>query len=322
MGTENCLVVGLGNIGMGFDFEEDAAGAVLTHCSAITTHPDFSLAGGVDPEKSRRDRFEFKFRAPSFSGIDEALTAIKPSVAIICTPTEHHYSALLKLVASPNLKVIICEKPLSYDFKEALEMTDICERHGIRLYVNYMRRSDPNVIEIKRRIECGSIAAPIKVSAWYSKGILNNGSHLVNLLTYWLDDYIDHNILGLQTFHNTTDPEPDVFIRFRGGTATLLSAWEEFYTHLAVELLSPSGRLYYSNGGRDIRFSRASKDNLFDGYKVLAPEAEIFADSFPRYQYYVYDEISKALRNLKAQLSSGADGLKTSDILRRICGDC
>ena len=140
----------------------------------------------------------------------------------------------MKLVESPGLKLILCEKPLSYNLNEAKEMVQICEKRGVSLYVNYMRRADPNVIEIKRRIDCGEILGPIKINAWYSKGILNNGSHLINLASYWIGDYISHNVLNAGRSWNGTDSEPDVFIKCERGELVLRSAWEEFYTHFTV----------------------------------------------------------------------------------------
>ena len=41
MHKERCLVVGLGNIGMGFDFKLGNQNVILSHCSAINEHDDF-----------------------------------------------------------------------------------------------------------------------------------------------------------------------------------------------------------------------------------------------------------------------------------------
>ena len=318
---EKCLVVGLGKIGLRYDFDMDNTNFVLTHCAAIKEHDSFALIGGVDPSSACRADFAKKFKAPAFSNIDDALDSLNPTIGVICNPTVDHYSVLVKLVESPDLKLILCEKPLSYNLNEAKEMVQICEKRGVLLYVNYMRRADPNVIEIKRRIDCGEILGPIKISAWYSKGILNNGSHLINLASYWIGDYISHSVLNAGRSWNGTDPEPDVFIKCERGDLVLMSAWEEFYTHFTVEVLSPSGRLYYSNGGENITFRKAASDSLFNGYNVLDDDPEIFKNYFLKYQYYVYNELFKAANKQKSYLSDGVDGLKTLETLKEICGE-
>ena len=321
MTKHKCLVVGLGNIGMKYDLDLEFEEFVLTHCAAISGHNDFVLSAGVDLNKESRDIFEGTFNSPAFDNIDIAIKEVRPAVGVICCPTNDHYAALISLVESQDIKAIFCEKPLSYDIIEAQEMVNICAKYDVPLYVNYMRRADPNVVEIKRRITSGEIAGPIKVSAWYSKGLLNNGSHLVDLASYWLGDYISHKLLNCERHWNKTDPEPDVYIQFEKGSLVLMSAWEEFYTHFTVELLSRSGRLYYSNGGEKISFNQAGEDDLFKGYKVLADNPEIFKNHFLKYQYHVYEQLSEALQKRKSNLCDGFNGLRTLEILKNICVD-
>lgn len=321
MTKHKCLVVGLGNIGMKYDLDLEFEEFVLTHCAAISGHNDFVLSAGVDLNKENRDIFEGTFNSPAFDNIDIAIKEVRPAVGVICCPTNDHYAAFISLVESQDIKAIFCEKPLSYDIIEAQEMVNICAKYDVPLYVNYMRRADPNVVEIKRRITSGEIAGPIKVSAWYSKGLLNNGSHLVDLASYWLGDYISHKLLNCERHWNKTDPEPDVYIQFEKGSLVLMSAWEEFYTHFTVELLSRSGRLYYSNGGEKISFNQAGEDDLFKGYKVLADNPEIFKNHFLKYQYHVYEQLSEALQKRKSNLCDGFNGLRTLEILKNICVD-
>jgi len=321
MTKHKCLVVGLGNIGMKYDLDLEFEEFVLTHCAAISGHNDFVLSAGVDLNKESRDIFEGTFNSPAFDNIDIAIKEVRPAVGVICCPTNDHYAAFISLVESQDIKAIFCEKPLSYDIIEAQEMVNICAKYDVPLYVNYMRRADPNVVEIKRRITSGEIAGPIKVSAWYSKGLLNNGSHLVDLASYWLGDYISHKLLNCERHWNKTDPEPDVYIQFEKGSLVLMSAWEEFYTHFTVELLSRSGRLYYSNGGEKISFNQAGEDDLFKGYKVLADNPEIFKNHFLKYQYHVYEQLSEALQKRKSNLCDGFNGLRTLEILKNICVD-
>ena len=69
-----------------------------------------------------------------------------------------------------------------------------------------------SLIDIKKRISSGSIARPIKGNVWYSKGFIHNGSHLVNLMEFWLGSVIKHSIISNGRFWNDKDPEPDGLI--------------------------------------------------------------------------------------------------------------
>ena len=179
---EKCLIIGLGQIGMGYDIDHDSTNVVYSHARAISLHPEFQLTGGVDPCSQQRAIFEEHYNVPAFDHIEDAIEQLQPSVVIIANPTCIHHKTLSEVINQIKPKAILCEKPLAYDLVAAREMVDACDSAGINLYVNYPRRSDPGVIEIKRLIEADEFTGPIKGVVWYSKGFLNNGSHFFNLL--------------------------------------------------------------------------------------------------------------------------------------------
>ena len=49
-------------------------------------------------------------------------------------------------------------------------MVEMSKKAGIDLFVNYIRRTDPGVVEIKRRIDSGEISTPVKVKCLVFKG--------------------------------------------------------------------------------------------------------------------------------------------------------
>ena len=146
---------------------------------------------------------------------------------------------------------------------------------GTKLFVNYMRRSDSGSVELKRRIESGEISSPIKGVAWYSKGFLHNGSHLFNLMEFWLGEFEQAKVLNPGHFLNNQDSEPDVLVEFERGEVVFLAGWEEAFSHCTIELLSPSGRLRYDQGGGLIAWQPAETDPFISGYKMLKAGPEI-----------------------------------------------
>ena len=101
----------------------------------------------------------------------------------------------------------------------------------------------------------------------------------------------------------------------------MMSVWEECYTHFTLELLSPSGRFYYSNGGEKIEFWPVVKDKVFDGYNILGDRSDEFKNYFNKYQLHVYDELSSALFRGETSLCGGVDGQDTLEIIETICGE-
>ena len=315
---EKCLIIGLGQIGMNYDLDLDPTVAVYSHARAISMHSLFELTGAVDSSSFQRSLFEKHYMRPAFDNISLALRQLQASIVIIASPSETHAAVLDEVLGQAKPKIILCEKPLAYELVEAREMVEACDRAGVKLYVNYMRRADPGVIEVKRRIEKNEISKPIKGVGWYSKGFINNGSHLFNLLEFWLGRFIRFKLINAGRLWDGLDPEPDVEAEFERGAVTFLSVWEEAFSHYTLELLSQSGRLRYEQGGKLIKWQSALSDPDFAGYKTLNSAPEMIVNGMKRYQWYVFEEIAASLSGKQINLCTGRQALITLESIHKI----
>ena len=316
--VEKCIIVGLGKIGMGYDFHLKPENAVYTHARAFSVHPAFELVGGVDQAKVQRDKFEQHYGSPAYAAISSALHAQTIDVVAIASPTVQHAMVLKEVLAHSSPKAIMCEKPLAYELVEAREMVEICERAGVKLLVNYMRRADPGVVEIKKRIESGKISGPIKGFAWYSKGFLHNGSHLFNLLEFWLGPFVQAKVLDAGRNLDNQDSEPDMQVEFERGKIVFMAAWEEAFSHYTIELLSPSGRLRYDQGGELIVWQSTHADPNIAGYEKLHSIPELIANGMDRYQWHVVGQLANAIAGKPHTLSTGRQSLATLEAMHQI----
>lgn len=305
------LIIGLGQIGMGYDLHLEQDGPIFTHARAYSQHPEFQLLGGVDPNAQYREAFSINYCCPAYPDVVAALAQHRPDLVIIAVPTQFHGQTLFRVLELSCPKMILCEKPLAYDLREARAMVRACAERGVKLYVNYMRRSDPGVIEIKRRISGGEFGAPVKGVVWYSKGFFHNGSHFFNLLEYWVGPMQSFKVLNSGRLWGETDPEPDVAVTFERGKFVFLAAWEEAFSHYTVELLSPLGRLRYEQEGKLIQWQPAEPDPHFNGYTVLSARHELIESGMQRYQWHVAEQLARALDGRDAQLCAATDALQT-----------
>lgn len=311
----SCVIVGLGRIGMGYDFNLAGESAIYTHARAISLHPQFQLVGAVDVLPTNRTLFEQRFNAPVFDHVDTALRKLQPEVVVISTPSESHATILEEVLDSCRPKMILCEKPLAYEREEARGMVQLCELAEIDLFVNYIRRTDPGVVEIKRRIEQSEIMTPVKVNVWYSKGILNNGSHLLNMLELWLGNVSKTRIIRVGRLWNNRDPEPDFEVQFERGTAVFQSVWEEYFSHYSIELLSHSGRLRYDRGGEVIEWEGVQVDSMFNEHAILGKSREVITNGMAIYQWHTYEQMFRHITGEKTTLCTGFQALKTLEAI-------
>ena len=302
---------------MCYDLKLDSANFVWSHARAISMHPAFELLGAVDPSATQRSLFQRHYMKSAYADVESALEAGAPSVVVIASPTEKHCESLNAVLKSKP-KAILCEKPLSFDLHTARKIVDDCESAGVKLFVNYMRLVDPGALEVKRRIESESISMPIKGTVWYSKGLIHNGSHFFNLLEFWLGAFVKAKVLNVGRLWDGKDPEPDVLVEFERGKVVFQSAWEEAYSHYTIELLSPSGRLRYEQGGEYIAWHPAQADPNFPGYKILMATPEVIPNGMNRYQWRVFDQLADSLEGEFTSLCTGRQALTTLEAINQI----
>lgn len=312
------LLIGLGQVGMGYDFDVADPGVVSSHAKAFASHPDFELAGGVDPDAGACERFSERYGGWAGSDLAEGLSQVRPDVVVVASPTQYHAEAVRLVLCHAKPKLILCEKPLAYSLEEAQSMVVACREADCLLYVNYLRRVEPGVLEIKRRLEDGSIATPVKGVLWYTKGLLHNGSHFSNLLEFWLGPIEAFKIINSGRAWADEDIEPDVQVKFTAGEVSFLAAKEEHFSHHEIQLVAPNGCLRYEQGGAKILWQAAASDPDFPEYTVLSLPGEKIATEGPRLQWHVADNVSACLRGKPSSLCSGDAALQTLESLLKM----
>ncbi len=310
--------MGLGKIGQLLDEGKNPESFCLTHAAAFTTHKDFELRVGVDPNAELRQKFESRFGRAASPDLDKKVPA---DLWVIAGPTSKNFS-IFKSVVALKPKMILMEKPLGASLEEAQQITALARQSGISLAVNFMRRAEPGVLKIREMIGSGQLGTIEKVIVTYSKGLLNNGSHFIDLMRFWLGDSSHHQVFGSISQHFENDPEPDFSITFGSTPVYFLSCKEKNYSVRDVEIFGSLGAIRYLRGGQKILHSPVVESSLFNGYRFLAMEEKEIPNSLDRVQYYVADQIAKSLKGETSILFDGASAFRTMEDVERIKSLC
>ena len=314
----SALIVGLGQIGMGYDLTLAPDQFVYSHARALSLHPEFKLVGGVDPDRAKRRDFQKNYKVPAFEQLEEALGQHQVDLVVIATPTRTHFHTMKLILENALPKAILCEKPLSFRHQESREMLSVCRTKKVSLFVNYMRRSEPGAIEVRCRIDNAEIASPVKGVAWYSKGFLHNGSHLFNLLQFWLGEVRDFAVIRVGRDLEEGDAEPDLQVEFEKGSVMFLAVKEEQFSHNSIELIAANGRLRYEYGGRNIEWTSKSTDKNLKNYVFLDSNSEKITSKLNQYQTCVLQELASALKGDTAHLCKGEEAHVTLKTMHSI----
>jgi len=143
----NWLVVGVGDI---------ARKRVLP---AILSEPRSKLAGLVtrDPAKAA------EYGVPSWTELDDALSASDATAVYICTPVFRHAE---QTIAALNAdRDVLCEKPMATRYADAIDMRAAAETAGRILGIAYYRRMYPKVARARQLLDAGAIGQPVFAEA-------------------------------------------------------------------------------------------------------------------------------------------------------------
>lgn len=123
-------------------------------------HPDqFKVVAVAEPDAARRGEFAHAHQIPKqmqFESWEQLLAQPKlADAAMICTQDKMHY--LPTKAAMEKGYHVLCEKPMSTDPKECLEMGGLVQKYGRTLTVCYVLRYTPFFMKIKELLDSGVI---------------------------------------------------------------------------------------------------------------------------------------------------------------------
>ncbi|PKA27056.1 Gfo/Idh/MocA family protein [Leptospira meyeri] len=319
----SAAVVGLGSIGQGLDYDQDIdrKDICLTHTAAYFQHNGFHLVAGVDTLGSFREKFSAKYKSPAFETVSE-LKKYRPDVISICVPSHLHKSTFDEVI-DLGPKAIVCEKPISDSINDADEMVKKAQSKQCLLLVNFIRRFEKGHVELKKKFDRNEFGKIRKVSVFYSKGVLNNGSHFINLLSFFFGEPVSCKVLKKGNVLENSDLEPDFLLHFQSGVdAYFLAGNEDDFSVKEIVFLTEKGIINYQQGGVKIEYFPVEISSVFKDYKIKSFNSQLVATDFNRYQWYTMDALYNYLENGIDCESDGSSALNTQLVVDQIFSQC
>ncbi len=312
------LIIGLGNIGMKFDYENNSKKIILTHSKAFNLNNNFNLIGGVDIEEKNIINFKKKYKSRGFSQIKEAMNILCPDIVVIASPTNKHLENIKEVFKYKSPKFIICEKPLSYEINETSKILELCKSNNSKLFINYFRRVLPGNLKILSLLNEKEIKTPFFGICIYSKGLFNSSSHFINLFEFLFGKVKNIKLINKNLNILNSDPEPDFELEFSEGSIIFISNKNRKIFINSAEIIMKNGKLNFENGGEEVFWKPIIDDKRFSGYKVLDPKNKIFKNDFDRIQFYFTEQLNLAIRGQENFLCNSKQALETQKVLHQI----
>lgn len=312
----NAVIIGCGAIAGGYD-EKQPSDDILTHAKAYRDHPGFTLAACIEPDENRRAQFMAAWDVKAGFASLNGLSAHDIDVASICTPTSEHGAALEALLKA-SIKGVMCEKPLSNDLDTSVRLVDAYEKAGIPLAVNYLRRWDSAIAELKDSITAGHWGNLQTAVCHYGKGIRHNGGHMIDIMQYFFGPLTPTDVLSQQTDFSADDPTLDAVLETNTGAAVkLIGTDSRLYDVFEASLTFETGQIMLEEGMSVIRERPADDNPRFAGHKSLQ-EGTRRDGAQGQALYRALDNLYKAISENAPLASDGRTALETQQVCEQL----
>ena len=274
----NVAVIGIGNISLLFDYNKDDSSRCLSHIKAIYTHNHFTLKYIVDIEDKNITKVKNFFpNVKYFNNYKLLIHKNDIDILVISTPTSSHFN-ILEYFKDSSIQLFFAEKPLFNSFNDYKNLDSFFKD---KLLINYTRRFDKSIQELKKNIKNKILKNPQKIIINYCKGLKNNGSHMIDLLNFlFFNNTIkDINILSSSIGFSDDDLCYDLFIQmiYEGKIIPIYFISHDYTTYNLIEfnIYFENKFVKYLNSKNQIEYFDIIDDKYYPTYKVFSDDFKI-----------------------------------------------
>jgi len=300
----NTLLVGLGNIGLHLDPKGVYGNS---HAGAIFANSELNLRAGVDPVRENRCLFSERYHAVSYEKIESIPRSHQFDLIVIATPPQTHFEVFSKALGMKP-RLIICEKPIFNGISKGKDLLEKASALGIKVAVPHWMRFNESFIEIKQQLAQHKFGHIKHVRYLYAKGILNSGTHAIDLLQYLFGKVIGFEVVKSYPL-DTGEINVDALLQMDSNIKAHLHSIN-YRDHFTTEI---------DIIGTKKRFINFPKDSLYqviDG--VLRLDTQFSSTVHDKVLMPFYEELINSFNNKRTMISSGDTALNAAEIARNI----
>ncbi|PKL70353.1 MAG: hypothetical protein CVV30_03060 [Methanomicrobiales archaeon HGW-Methanomicrobiales-1] len=303
-------IIGCGKIGSEFS-DDPRIKDIYTHSGAYSSCPDTNLIAVCDSDLGKAQKCANRWGVPEvYSDFRTMLEESRPEIISVCTPDATHYQIIQEIMEYNCIRAIFAEKPLALNISEAKELIHRAQEKKIIVSVNYFRRYAPNHRELSLFLQDKTNIGEIQtVSGYYTKGILHNGSHWLDLARFLIGEI--NLVQGFPvTSIITDDPTVSAYLLFNNGASGFLFGCDEkMFDIFEMDIIGTKGRIRILDSGHTIEKYHVEDDPNYSGYLALAiglRNSGGLTDSL----LHAVEDIVRCLKTGGEPICSGLDGLE------------
>jgi predicted dehydrogenase len=193
------------------------------HARLFSQNHRFKLVGLCDLDVARLNAAALECGAPPlYTNSQTMLEETKPDIFCFCTPPAIRKS-LFQLGIENHVKLIAYEKPMSTNFNEALEMTEMARAANVKTVVSHQQKYGDHFQAVKNIVDSGQLGRIESIYGhtwgWY----LHMVTHVMDYLRFYNNnteaDWVIGQVHGREKLEDN-HPSPEYaagFIQFANG---------------------------------------------------------------------------------------------------------
>lgn len=312
-------LIGCGRIGVTME-KDPRRVSPATHAGAYHACPRTELVAVVDVDAERVGHAARLFPgARGFTSVEAMLETVRPDIVSIATPPAHHRAGV-EACARRGARAVICEKPLAESLDDGRAMIEACATSDTLLLVNHTRRFDPILRQLRAEIAAGALGDITQATGYYTAGVFNSGTHMVDLLRFFLGDAAW--VLAMENPDATCPPgdlSADVLLGFASGARAVLQAQDvKDYAIFTLRLHGRGGTAVIDRFGFEVERTWVRDCAEFSGYRELDVGNARRDGESRSFMAALVDHVVACLDGLERPVSRGEDGLAALEILLAI----
>ena len=250
------------------------------HATSCHHLENATLVGVCDIKKDRADAAAAKYNVKAYYDYKELIDPEKIDVVHICVP--HYLHPIISRYALEHGVNVICEKPMSIEYKDAIANVQLAEEKGLTYGIIFQCRYNDTSRLIKENLENGKLGKIIsarctltwcKPDSYYSlsdwKGtwdkegggvIIDQAIHSLDLANWFIDDEpmeVQAHIANRGHSIMEVDDTGEGFIRYKNGATLAFWAMNNYGCDEPIEirLLCENGKAVMSYDDVRIEFN-------------------------------------------------------------------
>lgn len=306
------VIIGCGRIGSEYDF---------SHAGMYSSNKQTKLIAVCDTNIEKAKKAQRKWRVKtSYGNYKTMLTKEKPDIVSVCTWEDSHAEIIDECVKWHPM-AIICEKPLADTISNAKKIISACKKNKVILQINYQRRFNKTYQEIRDFIWKGWLGKIQKITGHYGNGLMTNGSHLIDLAHYFLQEDFGKVMAfksKIKSAYEHDDNYAVIAETKSGAIFSLTPSDNRKYLQLELEIFGENGKISFKQNGYEIEYEKPCKHKIFPAFKGLA-KATLPFRSKPdgKFMESALAELLLCIEQRKTPLCTGEDALKTLEFIQK-----